>query len=117
MCIIYGSVIWQANILAILWILSLLLNIPPMPTSLFLAELLITILTAYPALANSLILLSSSPSCLPNMAYIYSSYRARVNTSWTDKRAEHPTLTTRISTFQHTLLHPRKWAQQAKKDN
>ena len=53
--------------------------VPPMPTRSFLAELLVAILTAYPALANSLILLSSFPSCLPNIAYIYSFYKARAN--------------------------------------
>jgi hypothetical protein len=53
--------------------------VPPMPIRPFLAKLLIAILIAYPALANSLILLSSSPSYPPNMAYMRFSYRVRAN--------------------------------------
>jgi hypothetical protein len=50
-----------------------------MLTRSFLAELLVAILTVYPALANSLILLSSSPSCLPNITCMRFSYRVRAN--------------------------------------
>jgi hypothetical protein len=53
--------------------------VPSILTRLFLAELLIAILTAYPALANSLILLSSSPSYLPNVACMRFSYGVRAN--------------------------------------
>jgi hypothetical protein len=54
-------------------------NGPSMPTRSFLAELLIAILTPYPALASSLILFSSSSPCVLNVTFKRAPQGARVN--------------------------------------